>query len=160
MFHLIYLSTVVGGTLPQRMPSCLATLDLALNWSDGPWAASSYVRAETSRPSLGSGGTGDAVVDAVTAVAQIMGVQDPAAIDSNAQFGDLGLDSLMGVEIKQALERNYALNLSAKEIRSVRFYLCFGLNVKGNPIIMTMGSLLSLQGYKRPNTDNSRHGRI
>lgn len=26
-------NTVVGGTLPQRMPSCLATLDLFLSWN-------------------------------------------------------------------------------------------------------------------------------
>lgn len=26
-------NTVVGGTLPQRMPSCLAALDLFLSWN-------------------------------------------------------------------------------------------------------------------------------
>lgn len=26
-------NTVVGGTLPQRMPSCLATLDMFLSWN-------------------------------------------------------------------------------------------------------------------------------
>lgn len=26
-------NTIVGGTLPQRMPSCLATLDLFLSWN-------------------------------------------------------------------------------------------------------------------------------
>jgi len=116
----------VGGTLPQRMPSCLATLDLALSWPSGDWTASSYVRAE-SRGAQGDAGAGGGAAgqDAPTCVAQIMGVQDPAAIDANAAFGDLGLDSLMGVEIKQALERNFGLNLSAKEIRAVTDFLDF-----------------------------------
>lgn len=41
-------------------------------------------------------------------------------LDIHASLGDLGLDSLMGVEIKQALERDYDIVLSMKDIRTVR----------------------------------------
>lgn len=34
-------------------------------------------------------------------------------------MADLGLDSLMGVEIKQMLERDYDMNLSTREIRQL-----------------------------------------
>uniref|UniRef100_A0A915JP64 Fatty acid synthase n=1 Tax=Romanomermis culicivorax TaxID=13658 RepID=A0A915JP64_ROMCU len=107
-------NTVVGGTLPQRIPSCMQAMDLFLSWNHP--IVSSFVRAETVTASR-AGGEGQ--TDAVKMVAQIMGVSDPASIDHNAQFGDLGLDSLMGVEIKQALERNFSLNLSPKEIRTM-----------------------------------------
>lgn len=36
-------------------------------------------------------------------------------------LADLGMDSLMGAEIKQTLERNYDLVLSAQEIRGLTF---------------------------------------
>jgi fatty acid synthase len=37
----------------------------------------------------------------------------------NATLSDLGLDSLMGVELRQTLERDYGLDLPMKEIRSL-----------------------------------------
>ena len=36
-------------------------------------------------------------------------------------LGDLGLDSLIGVEIKQMLERDYDITMSAKDIRALTF---------------------------------------
>jgi len=57
--------------------------------------------------------------DVVQTVAHILGISDPAQLDPNANLGDLGLDSLMGVEIKQALERDFELVLSMKDIRGV-----------------------------------------
>ena len=44
-----------------------------------------------------------------------------SSINMDTSLGDLGIDSLMGVEIKQALERDYAVSLSMKEIRTVEF---------------------------------------
>jgi fatty acid synthase len=58
--------------------------------------------------------------DVVQTIAHILGVQDVKQLDFNASLGDLGLDSLMGVEIKQALERDYDVVLSMKDIRTVR----------------------------------------
>lgn len=37
----------------------------------------------------------------------------------SASLSDLGMDSLMGAEIKQLLERNYDLTLSPQEIRNL-----------------------------------------
>ena len=50
-----------------------------------------------------------------------IGVKDVSAINPSHNLGDLGLDSLMSVEIKQTLERDYDLNLPIKEIRSLTF---------------------------------------
>lgn len=49
----------------------------------------------------------------------ISGVKDMNSISVDASLGDLGLDSLMGVEIKQTLERDFDLVLSTTEIRQL-----------------------------------------
>ena len=40
-------------------------------------------------------------------------------MDPDCTFADIGLDSLMGVEIKQLLERDLELSLSTREIRGL-----------------------------------------
>ena len=47
------------------------------------------------------------------------GVKDVSSISVDTSLGDLGLDSLMGVEIKQTLERDHDLVLSTTEIRQL-----------------------------------------
>jgi fatty acid synthase len=34
-------------------------------------------------------------------------VKDPSTVNADTSLGDLGLDSLMGVEVKQTLERDF-----------------------------------------------------
>jgi fatty acid synthase len=51
-------------------------------------------------------------------------------VGDGVTLGELGLDSLMGVEIKQLLERDYAVALSAKEIRALTVA---GLRSIGSP---------------------------
>ena len=104
-------NTVVGGTLPQRMPSCLATLDLFLSWNHA--IVSSYIKADLGGKKSSGGG------NLLQTIAHILGVHDISQLNPDANLGDLGLDSLMGVEIKQALERDYDITLSMKEIRTL-----------------------------------------
>ncbi|KAL3097970.1 hypothetical protein niasHT_027515 [Heterodera trifolii] len=104
-------NTVVGGTLPQRMPSCLGSLDLFLSWNHP--IVSSYIKADTSGKKQSGGG------NLLQTIAHILGVNDVSQLNPDANLGDLGLDSLMGVEIKQALERDYDITLSMKEIRTL-----------------------------------------
>lgn len=61
----------------------------------------------------------------IQTIAHILGVNDISQLNPDANLGDLGLDSLMGVEIKQALERDYDIVLSMKDIRTVNLYLYF-----------------------------------
>nr|KAG5704186.1 hypothetical protein BaRGS_009716 [Batillaria attramentaria] len=104
--------TVVGGTLPQRITSCLATLDIFLNQRRP--VMSSYVPAEKTAGKKDGVGSRQSLVDAV---AHILGVKDPSTLSPNATLADLGLDSLMGTEIQQTLERDFDLALSNREIR-------------------------------------------
>ncbi|XP_066991506.2 fatty acid synthase [Anabrus simplex] len=107
--------TVVGGTLPQRMSSCLATMD---NFLQQPHPVlASMVLAEKRR----SGSDSGSQVSLLDAVANILGIKDVKTMSMQATLADLGMDSLMGAEIKQTLERNYDLVLSAQEIRNLSF---------------------------------------
>jgi len=51
----------------------------------------------------------------------ISGIKDVSSVNPDLTLGDLGLDSLMGVEIKQTLERDYDISMAAKEIRALTF---------------------------------------
>ena len=47
------------------------------------------------------------------------GISNPDSVNPDSSLGDLGLDSLMGVEVKQTLERSFDICLSMKEIRQL-----------------------------------------
>ncbi|XP_039302621.1 fatty acid synthase [Solenopsis invicta] len=102
----------VGGTIPQQISRCLATMDIFLQQSH-PVLASS-VLAEKYKSDDGN------KANLVTTVANILGIKDVDSINPNNTLADLGMDSLMGVEIKQTLERNYNIVLSTHEIRILK----------------------------------------
>jgi fatty acid synthase len=104
---------IIGGTLPQRMPSCMQVLDSFLQ-SSSLVTASSIVKADKRRSAIGGKG------DLLRQVCHILGVKDPQSLDPNTTLGDLGLDSLMAVEIRQALERDYDMVMSAQEVRQLK----------------------------------------
>lgn len=106
--------TEVGGTLPQRMPSCLQTIDYFMQQPHPVLA--SMVLAEKHR----SGGDTNQV-SLTDAIGNILGVKDIKTIQPSVTLADLGMDSIMGAEIKQTLERNYDMVLSAQEIRALTF---------------------------------------
>ncbi|KYN15123.1 PREDICTED: fatty acid synthase-like [Trachymyrmex cornetzi] len=108
-----YNDTEVNGTLPQHMSSCLATMDIFLQQPHPVLA--SMVLAEKLKTN------DDNKADLVATIANILGVKDVNRINPNNNLADLGMDSLMGTEIKQTLERNYDIVLSAQEIRVLTF---------------------------------------
>lgn len=73
----------------------------------------SYIKSDVGGKKSNTGG------NLLQTIAHILGVNDISQLNPDANLGDLGLDSLMGVEIKQALERDYDITLSMKEIRTV-----------------------------------------
>lgn len=105
--------TVIGGTLPQRIVSCLEVLDLFLHQPHP--VLSSFVLAEKTVVH----GDGEGKRDLVKAVAHILGIRDLAAVNLDSSLADLGLDSLMGVEVRQTLEREHDLLLSMREVRQL-----------------------------------------
>ena len=104
----------VGGTLPQRMSSCLTTMDTFLQQPHPVLA--SMVLAEKHKPTDGQNQVG-----LLEAVGNILGIKDVKTVNPNNSLADLGMDSLMGTEIKQTLERNYDIVLGPQEIRGLTF---------------------------------------
>ena len=51
----------------------------------------------------------------------ISGLKDASNMNPDTTLADLGLDSLMGVEVKQTLERDYDLVIPMTEIRKLTF---------------------------------------
>ncbi|XP_055550797.1 fatty acid synthase [Wyeomyia smithii] len=104
--------TVIGGTLPQRMPSCLQTIDFFMQ-QPCPVLASMVV-AEKRKAETGGAGL-------VSSIANILGLKDTKNVSDSSSLADLGMDSLMGAEIKQTLERNFDTVMSAADIRMLTF---------------------------------------
>lgn len=102
----------IAGTVPQRLPSIFETLD---KFVQSPYAVvSSIVLADTKRSAISG------KESLLTTICHVLGVKDPSKLDPNSTLGDLGMDSLMTVEIKQGLEREYDLVLSTQEIRNLK----------------------------------------
>ncbi|CAF3463515.1 unnamed protein product [Rotaria sp. Silwood1] len=109
--------TVVGGTLPQRMTSCLETIDYFLQQSTNIPVVSSYVLAEKLQKTSGSSTTSISLIEII---ANILGISDASTMSSDSTLADLGLDSLGSVEIKQLLEQKYSISLAnSKEIQQL-----------------------------------------
>ena len=108
--------TVIAGTVPQRINSCLQVLDRLM--TSHVTIATSIVRAmkDSASSKISSRGSGDQLI---SAIGHILGVSDPSSIPPGTTLHDLGMDSLMGVEIKQTLEREYESTMSMAELRSI-----------------------------------------
>ncbi|XP_039332582.1 fatty acid synthase [Saimiri boliviensis] len=120
-------NTVVGGTLPQRVASCMEVLDLFLNQPHA--VLSSFVLAEKAAAYK----DGDGQRDLMKAVAHILGLRDLAGVNLDSSLADLGLDSLMGVEVRQTLEREHDLALSMHEVRQLTLRKLQELSSKAEP---------------------------
>lgn len=124
----------ISGTLPQRITNCLEVLDTLLT-VDEPVVASMVV-AEKRFEDVKKGNIVDAVLN-------IMSIRDKKSVSMDASLSRLGMDSLMGVEIQQILERDYDVVLSSQEMRSLTLsQLEKRVNSKdlGEATIMTNGN--------------------
>ncbi|CAH1155577.1 unnamed protein product [Phaedon cochleariae] len=106
---------VIQGTSPQSMSSCLQTIDVFLQHSYP--VVGSLILAEKKRVDYGD----DCQVNLKTAVCDILGIDDIGTVSPHITLADIGMDSLMVIDIKQIMERNYNLLLSSQEIRALSF---------------------------------------
>lgn len=61
------------------------------------------------------------IVDVTDHEYSITGIKDPKNVLGTSTLTELGMDSLMGTDIKQALEQDFNIEFSAKEIRELTF---------------------------------------
>ncbi|XP_035722352.1 fatty acid synthase-like [Vespa mandarinia] len=112
---------IIGGTLQQKITSCLQELNRFL-LQDKPIVASMVV-AEKQTSING-------VDNVVGTVLNIMGIKDLKTVSHHTSLAELGMDSMMAVEIKQTLEREYEIYLTAQDIRSLNFAKLMEMNNK------------------------------
>ncbi|XP_071556237.1 fatty acid synthase-like [Temnothorax nylanderi] len=103
---------IIGGTLQQKISCCLDELDKFLIQSRP--VVSSMVVAEKKAGSSG-------LDSLVNTVANTLGIKDMKVVSQNSCLVELGMDSMMVVEIKQILEREFDIFLTAPEIRNLTF---------------------------------------
>lgn len=104
------LEMVIGGTLQQRISSCLQELDTLLT-SNKPIVASMIVAEKRYKSSKGSN-----ILDAIM---NIMSIRDSKSLSMETTLSELGMDSLMTVEILQTLEREHEVVITAQELRTM-----------------------------------------
>lgn len=100
----------IGGTLQQRISSCLQELDNLLSTNDA--IVSSMVVAEKRRIKSGN---------IMETVLSIMSIRDLKSVSMGTSLSETGMDSLMAVEIKQTLEREFELFLTPQDLRTMTF---------------------------------------
>lgn len=103
----------IGGTLQQRISSCLQVLDQLLTQKEEAVVSSMVVAEKRS-----ASGRADNIVDAV---ANIIGVRDIKTISLHSTLPELGMDSMMATEIKQTMEREFEIFLTVKDVRNLTF---------------------------------------
>lgn len=109
-FQLSNMGKDISGTLPQSIVSCLEVLDRLLISTDA--IVSSMVVADKHSSDSGKRNIIDTIL-------KIMGVRDKKTISMDSTLTQLGIDSLMGVEIQQVLERDYDIIFTSQELRSL-----------------------------------------
>lgn len=107
---------VIGGySVPQRIHSCLDTLDRLMSMSNEQCAiVSSVVKVTSNKNAMGINKG-----DLLGTICHILGIKNASTLDPNSTLGELGMDSLMAIEIKQGLEREFDIVLSTAEIRNM-----------------------------------------
>jgi fatty acid synthase, animal type len=100
----------ISGTLPQNIRNCLDVLDELLTTKEA--VVASMVVAEKKFEDGKKGSIIDVVLN-------IMSIRDKKSLSMDSTLSRLGMDSLMGVEIQQILERDYDVAISSQELRSL-----------------------------------------
>lgn len=103
---------VIGGTLQQKISSCLSVLDRFLT-QDNPIVSSMVVAEKLDKRIRGG--------SAVNVVATILGIKDLKIISQQSTLTELGMDSMLGNEIMQMLEKEFEIYVTPKDLRSVTF---------------------------------------
>ncbi|KAG5666534.1 hypothetical protein PVAND_014554 [Polypedilum vanderplanki] len=100
----------ISGTLMQRISSCLESMDTLVQSSD-PIVCSMVVaekgKAISSKAAM------------IENILKLLGIKDISAYPADTKVSDFGMDSLLSVEFMQLFEREFNVQLSVDEMRSM-----------------------------------------
>jgi fatty acid synthase len=102
----------IGGTFQQKISSCLEVLDRFLKQDNA--IVSSMLVAEKRNRSHG-------VISAVEAVANVLGIKDIKTVSQHATLAELGIDSMVGTEVVELLEKEFETYITTKDVRCLSF---------------------------------------
>ncbi|KAK5638078.1 hypothetical protein RI129_012373 [Pyrocoelia pectoralis] len=100
---------ILGGTVKQKVAVYLKVLDRLLTQKD-------CIVTSSVPPNINE--TDSAPVNNMAEVVKFLGT-DLTHVSLNATLSQLGMDSIIGVKIKQFLQDNYGIAISIRELRSV-----------------------------------------
>lgn len=135
---------IIAGSIPQRIISCLEVMEEII-YAHDPIIGSLIPAINQSSSSSDS--------DLLTGILNVLGIKDQSKIDASATLGDLGLDSLMAVEIKQILEKKYDIIYSTKEIRDLKIDLIRSFS-KGGGVSNNQGGVSNVNQDKSKSADS------
>ncbi|KAG5886386.1 hypothetical protein JTB14_033597 [Gonioctena quinquepunctata] len=113
----------IGGTLQQKVSSCMEVMDIFLRQKFAAVVSSMVVAEKKASSDVDS---------LVSCVMGIIGINDVKSVSIQATLAELGMDSMNGVEIRQALERDFGVFLSIKELRTLTIARLLELDEKRN----------------------------
>lgn len=99
----------IGGVRQQKITNCLEVLDYFLSQNCPVMA--SMVISEKSKLSANT---------PVSSVANILGIRDVKTVGPHSTLPEIGMDSIMAVEIKKILE-DFDIVLTPNEIKNLTF---------------------------------------
>ncbi|XP_063924547.1 fatty acid synthase-like [Zophobas morio] len=102
---------VLSGTLQQKISSCLEVLDVLLK-HNYPVVSSMVVAKKQQKNNI---------VSAVEAVSFVLGINDMRTISHYTTFTELGMDSMMSIEIVQLLGKDFEIDVTSRDVRSLTF---------------------------------------
>lgn len=98
------------GLLQQRLASCLSALD-QLIMCDDPIVASMVIPLKSNQA--------NAKENFLQTILNILGIRNIKSVPITSTLSDFGVDSLMIVEIKQTLEREFDIFLTNEQVRAL-----------------------------------------
>ncbi|KAG8183231.1 hypothetical protein JTE90_014406, partial [Oedothorax gibbosus] len=101
---------MIAGVMAQSVKSCLDTLDVFCQQNEP--VVSSYVTAAAAKKS--------GQVDVLSQLVKILGSNDISEINVNKNFSDMGIDSMVGVEMKQLIESYCDIAITLQEIQEMK----------------------------------------
>ncbi|XP_070388897.1 fatty acid synthase-like [Dermacentor albipictus] len=102
----------ISGTVPQRITSCLTVMDQFLNQSHP--VVCSCVKADEFSEAIGNN-----MHNVVDSVLHIIGGKNASTLNADIALGEIGMDSLTAVEVKQTIERDCGISMSMQEVRQL-----------------------------------------
>ncbi|KYM96882.1 Fatty acid synthase [Cyphomyrmex costatus] len=105
---------IIGGTSRQKISCCLDKLDMFLLQSRPIMSSMVVAEKRVERHGFGRNSL-------VATVANILGISKINTVSPNSSLAELGMGSLMIVEMKHTLEREFDLFLTLQEISNLTF---------------------------------------